>query len=281
MGFDPTIHRIMFKDKIHYVYELTSKEPSKMLYFQMTATIFNPHIACISGSKTRIWRAIQVTGSDGSKTKDNKEVVLKDVWSDKGSPKEKENQHLIYDRLRQVREKKNYGWIDANHWKRVDGALANMPDSLPFMRILHDFEGVYCKERLKKALPNRAILSPPECLVSSGKNVTSSPTQDEISYSATSTSHGVQSNLDPVAVMVLNVNTRQRHSIGWSTLKLAMLFMMLSQLTRHLMLLTMYSQVTRCLYLLNTVSADQHLPSPHPVVSGWLGPQRYQYRQLL
>jgi len=38
-----------------------------------------------------------------------------------------------------------------------------------------------------------------ECLVSSGKNVTSSYTQDEISYSATSTSHGVQSTLDPVA----------------------------------------------------------------------------------
>ena len=166
MGFDPTVHRIMFKDKIHYVYELTSKEPSETLYFRTTATIFNPHIACISGSKTRVWRAIQVTSSDGSKTKDNKEVVLKDVWLDKGSPKEKENLHSIYDRLRQVREKKNYGWIDANHRKRVDGALANMPDSLPFMRILHDFEGMDCKEHLKKALPNRAILSPPGCLVS-------------------------------------------------------------------------------------------------------------------
>jgi len=71
----------------------------------------------------------------------------------------------------------------------------------------------------------------------------------------------------------------QRHSIGWSMLKLVMLFMMLSQLTRHLKPSTMYSQVTRYLHLLNTVSADQHLLSPHPVVSGWLGPQRYQYRQ--
>jgi len=187
MGFDPTVHRIMFKDKIRYVYELTSKEPSGTLYLRTTATIFNRHIACISGSKTRVWRAIQVTGSDGLKTND-KEVVLKDVWLDKGSPKEKENQHSIYNRLRQVREQKNYGWIDAEYrkqvddaeyrkqvddaeyrkqaddakyQKRVDDALANMPDSLPFMRILHDFEGVDCKDRSKKALPNRAILSPP------------------------------------------------------------------------------------------------------------------------
>jgi len=36
-----------------------------------------------------------------------------------------------------------------------------------------------------------------ECLVSSGKNITSLPTQDEISYSATSTSHGAQLTLDP------------------------------------------------------------------------------------
>jgi len=35
-----------------------------------------------------------------------------------------------------------------------------------------------------------------ECLVSSGKNVISSPSQDEISYYAISTSHGAQSTLD-------------------------------------------------------------------------------------
>jgi len=65
----------------------------------------------------------------------------------------------------EVCDKKNYGWIDANHWKWVDGALENMLDSLPFMKILHDFERVDCKEYLKKALPNHTILSPPECPV--------------------------------------------------------------------------------------------------------------------
>ena len=79
--------------------------------------------------------------------------------------------------------------------------------------------------------------------------------------------------------VVLNVNIRQKHSIGWSMLKLAMLFMMLGRLTRHFMLSTMCSQVPRYLHLLNTASADQHLPSPHSVVSGWLGPQGHQYRQ--
>ena len=140
MEYDPTVHRIIFEDKIRYVYDLT-QESGETLHFRTTKTIFNPRIACISGRKTRVWRAIQVTGSDGLQEKCDKEVVLKDVWLDKGSPKEKENQQLIYDKLRQIREEENYGWIDVNYRERIQNALANIPDSLPLMRILHDSEG--------------------------------------------------------------------------------------------------------------------------------------------
>jgi len=197
MGYDPTVHSIMFEDKIRYVYELTPKESGETLYFRTTKTIFNPRIACISGRKTRVWRAIQVTGSDGLEEKGDKEVVLKDVWLDKGSRKEKENQQLIFDRLCQIREKKNYEWIDVKYRERVQNALENMPDSLPFMRILHDSEGVNCKERLKMASPNRAILSSPEPRVSSSRNVTPLTSQNEFSHSATGTSHGAPETPDP------------------------------------------------------------------------------------
>ena len=196
MGFDPTVHRVMFEDKIRYVYELTPKESGETLYFRTTKTIFNPRIACISGRKTRVWRAIQVTGPKGSEEKGDKEVVLKDVWLDKGSPKEKDNQHLIYDRLRQVREEGNCEWIHANYRTRVDDALANIPDSLPFMRILHDAEGVTCKERLASAGPDRTILSSPEHSVSSSKNVSSFSTQNKPSNSATGTSRDARMNME-------------------------------------------------------------------------------------
>jgi len=96
MGYDPTFHHILFEDKIHYVYELIPKNSTKMLYFRIMKTIFNPWIVCISGRKTQVWRAIQVTGTNGLEEKGNKEVVLKDVWLDKNSPTEKENQDLIY-----------------------------------------------------------------------------------------------------------------------------------------------------------------------------------------
>ena len=87
------------------------------LYLQTTATIFNPRIMCISGRKTRVWRAIQVTGMDGLEETGSKEVVLKDVWLDKGSQTEKENQNLIYGKLRQIKEG-DCEWIQANYRTR-------------------------------------------------------------------------------------------------------------------------------------------------------------------
>ena len=49
------------------------------------------------------------------------------------------------------------------------------------MRILHDFEGVDCKDRSPSAKPDRTILSPPEHLVSSGKNILPLSSQNKTS----------------------------------------------------------------------------------------------------
>ena len=57
---------------------------------------------CISRRKTQVWRTIQVTGTDSLEEKDDKEVVLKDIWLDKDSPMEKENQDLIYKNLQDI-----------------------------------------------------------------------------------------------------------------------------------------------------------------------------------
>ena len=194
MGYDPTVHRIMFEDKIRYVYDLT-QESGETLHFRTTATILNPRIACISGRKTRVWRAIQVTGSDGLKEKGDKEVVLKDVWLDEGSPTEKENQDLIYENLQHT-EKKQYKWLKDKYQGRVGDALENIPNSLPFMRILHDAKGVDCKERLQEAFPDRTILSSAVPRVSSSRNVTPLTSQITNSYPATGTSHGAPATPD-------------------------------------------------------------------------------------
>ena len=274
MGYDPTVHRIMFKNKIRYVYDLT-QESGETLHFRTTATIFNPRIACISGRKTRVWRAIQVTGSDGLEEKGDKEVVLKDVWLDKGSPTEKENQDLIYENLQDIKQRQ-YEWLEDKYRKRVGDALEKIPDNLPFMRILHGAKGVDCKERLKEALPDRTILSPAVPRVSSSRNVTPLASQIENSYPATGTSHGASATPDHRHRPQRQYKAKTQYRLVYAQVGYA--------LHDAPSIDKAFKAINDVLtgdniFLLNTVWADQDSPSPRSVVSGWLGAQGYQYRQ--
>jgi len=47
---------------------------------------------------------IQVISLDGLEETGRKEVVSKDIWLDKGSQTEKQNQDLIYRKLQQIKE---------------------------------------------------------------------------------------------------------------------------------------------------------------------------------
>ena len=57
-----------------------------------------------SRRKTHIWRVIQVISLDGLEETGRTEVVSKDIWLDKGSQTEKQNQDLIYRKLQQIKE---------------------------------------------------------------------------------------------------------------------------------------------------------------------------------
>jgi len=135
------------------------------------------------------------SGPDGLEIKGRKEVGLKDVWLDKGSQTEKQNQESIYAKLEKITEDK-LKWLNRDYKKRVDDALLNQPLNLPSLRILADYQGTEYRERLASARPDRTILSLLKPLVSSSKNITSSSTQDKIPHPATGTSHGVPMTLE-------------------------------------------------------------------------------------
>jgi len=200
MGFDPTVHHVDVKGKTCYVYEFTPKDPGETLYFRTTKTIFDSRDMCISKRKTRVWGAVEVTGPDGLVQKGGKEVVLKDVSLDEGSQTEKQNQEAIRKRLGRFKRKGGkLEWLhDPNFRERVDKALKNIPDGLPFMRILHDATGMDCKDRSPSAEPDPAILSPPPPPESSGKNVTPLTGQNLSSSRPTGTPQDVQPTPDPV-----------------------------------------------------------------------------------
>jgi len=195
MGFDPTVHHVDVKGKTCYVYEFTPKDPSETLYFRTTKTIFDSRNMCISKRKTRVWGAVEVTGPDGLVQKGGKEVVLKDVSLDKGSQTEKKNQEAIREELGRIKNEKREWLDDPNFRERADNALKNIPDSLPFMRILHDALGMDCKDCSPSAKPDCAILSPPPSPESSGKNVTPLTGQNQSSSRPTGIPQGVQPTL--------------------------------------------------------------------------------------
>jgi len=85
--------------------------------------IFNPCTTCISGRKTRVWRAIQVTGPDGLETQGNTEVALKDVWLDKDSQTEKQNQESIYAKLEKIKQE-DLKWLDDDYQGQVKEVLS-------------------------------------------------------------------------------------------------------------------------------------------------------------
>ena len=70
-----------------------------------------------SRRKTHVWRVIQVISLDGLEETGRTEVVSKDIWLDKGSQTEKQNQDLIYKKLGEIKEGA-CEWIEADYRTR-------------------------------------------------------------------------------------------------------------------------------------------------------------------
>ncbi|KAF9446809.1 hypothetical protein P691DRAFT_776599 [Macrolepiota fuliginosa MF-IS2] len=90
IGYDPTIRRQLYNNMFHYIYELKTDEGPK--YFRTIEPLFNSRVLCITGRKTRVWRAIEVRGPGDFAAKDGaSEIALKDVWIEADAETEAEN----------------------------------------------------------------------------------------------------------------------------------------------------------------------------------------------
>ncbi|KAF7776856.1 hypothetical protein Agabi119p4_5249 [Agaricus bisporus var. burnettii] len=111
MGYDPTVHRIEEEKKSKYVYEIPTENGTR--YFKTIDSLAHPRVLCITGRKTRVWKAVEVKGFEGNAVNEElnggKEVALKDVWLDEGSMTEKQNLDAIFERLKTIKD-------DAYEW---------------------------------------------------------------------------------------------------------------------------------------------------------------------
>ncbi|KAF9441912.1 hypothetical protein P691DRAFT_714815 [Macrolepiota fuliginosa MF-IS2] len=136
IGYDPTIHRELYDNKFHYIYELKTDEGTK--YFRTIEPLFNSRVLCITGRKTRVWRAIEVRGSGDFAAKDGaSEIALKDVWLEVDADTEKQNQDKVFDALEQLDEKA-YSWATGSLYNRLKEAIQKRRYRNYFMEIKYD-----------------------------------------------------------------------------------------------------------------------------------------------
>jgi hypothetical protein len=118
---------------------------------------------CITGRKTRVWKAIEVKGFEGNavneKPNGDTEVALKDVWLDDGSRTEKQNLDAIFGRLETIKEDA-YQWAPPPLQSKLKAALENEGYKDYFMEIVCDsFNLSSSKETSDQATPAPQILN--------------------------------------------------------------------------------------------------------------------------
>ncbi len=93
------------------------------VWYRTTGLLFTPRGHCITGRKTRVWKAIEVEGcGEGQLDKEKgRPVALKDGWVDVGSRTEGEIQAEIFASLESVQEAR-YSWAP----KGLQEILSNM-----------------------------------------------------------------------------------------------------------------------------------------------------------
>ncbi len=91
LGYDPAIRRFL-GDRVYYEYEVGNK------YYRTLGSLSSYRSLGITGRMTRVWRATEITGFNGSII-DEKEVALKDVWLDQNASTERQIQNKIFEAI--------------------------------------------------------------------------------------------------------------------------------------------------------------------------------------
>ncbi|KAF9446799.1 hypothetical protein P691DRAFT_707861 [Macrolepiota fuliginosa MF-IS2] len=174
IGYDPTVHRVTYNKCFHYVYKLSTNEGKK--YFRTLEPLFNLRVLCITGRKTRVWRAIEVCGPEDLDAKDGAlEVAVKDVWLDADSATEKEKQEKIFAALGKAKES-DYDWAPESLHQHLNQVFKSNQYRDYFMEIKYDTVLSHTKSLSESAKRAPNILHHIDFAITSG-NVIEGSTQ--------------------------------------------------------------------------------------------------------
>lgn len=158
IGFDPTVKRVIFHKEICYVYQVGGR------FFRTIKPLFLSRVLCITGRKTRVWEAVEVSGTSkeeiGEEMNGGKRFAVKDMWLDKDSSTEKENLDKIFAALDEV-DMNKYEWdpsfntTDNTYLQQIIGdVLREKEYNRYFMDIVCDQRGKLTREPAQDAVPD-------------------------------------------------------------------------------------------------------------------------------
>ncbi|KAF8641809.1 hypothetical protein AX16_009790 [Volvariella volvacea WC 439] len=165
MGFDPSIDRHDWGEKIFYVIEVDGR------YFKTQRTISEYRSLCITGRMTRVWEAIEVESRTNPKDKEGAlPVALKDVWLDATAQTEKEIQQAIFADIEsfasQLNEPNSEDPPEFTHFNdemktKVRDCLQGGAYKRYFLDIICDQRGAISKTVPTSARPQRGLFTLP------------------------------------------------------------------------------------------------------------------------
>ncbi|KXN82898.1 hypothetical protein AN958_01967 [Leucoagaricus sp. SymC.cos] len=159
MGFDTTVERVTYKDKIQYIYTIKSAKGQARRFLTLNP-IHNPRSLCITGRKTRVWRVTELPKrlpKDLDTVEGCGEYALKDVWLNEGSPTERDNLQEVFGKLEDFKDCPE--WPAEPLSQLLRDALRNKQCKNYFMEIECDGRGFSTKGVPDDATADPSILA--------------------------------------------------------------------------------------------------------------------------
>lgn len=109
-------------------------------YYKALDPLYYPRVECITGRKSRVWRAVEVHSPENLEPIPNAlQVALKDCWVDGDAPSEMEIQSKIFEKLKGVKQAGDYlKWASSGLGKKLEDALASPREY--FMEVVMDWK---------------------------------------------------------------------------------------------------------------------------------------------
>ncbi|KAG9011451.1 hypothetical protein FRB90_007240 [Tulasnella sp. 427] len=178
LGYDPTVRRRSDSDgKPYFIYQVGNR------YFKTVRSILESRRLCVTGRGTRVWQVVEVGSFENLEAIEGRpQMVLKDVWLNKGAMTESQNLRAIFDELEKLSRDLRSGTelailsgFEEEERRRLRDCLLQRTWGRYFLTKECDWQGYSSTGRGDGAEPNNQLFdAPPSDPIPASSSLTSS-----------------------------------------------------------------------------------------------------------